>query len=376
MLLRWSKILLAVAVMAGWFVVFEAGLRLKGGSEADPEFRQLFMDDDRMGYRLRPGASAHFKTPEFETDIRINSAGVRDEEFGPKAADERRIVVLGDSLVMSVQVPLQQTFAKRLEARLNANPARGRWRYRVINAGVQGYGPVEEKLFFEHVVRDFQADAVIVAVFVGNDALEAISSAAKLAPSRRTADVARDEASLALRRVVRNSMVLQILRLRVNTLAERLGRGEEISGPLLTYVPSPPPQIAEGLDLTRRCVADIAAGARAQGAATALLLMPARFQTDDGDFSRLEAILAQGGQTLVRDAATERFKAALAPLGLPTLDALEALKGAPRRNELFFQQTVHLTPRGHEVLAEALERFVFDSGLAGTAPALAAATEH
>jgi lysophospholipase L1-like esterase len=356
-------LLLAAVVMTGWFVVFEAGLRMKGGSEADPEFRQLFMDDDRMGYRLRPGARARFRTPEFETDIVINSAGVRDEEIGPKARDERRIVVLGDSLVMSVQVPLEQTFTKRLEARLNANPREGGLRYRVINAGVQGYGPVETRLFFEHVARHFEADAVLVAVFVGNDAVEAVASAARLDPDRRATSAAREEVATALRRTVRNSMVLQILRLRVNTLTERFGRGQDLSGPLTTYVRTPPPEIDRGLELTRQCVASIAETARAGGARTALLLMPARFQTDDDDFTRLETILAQGGQTLMRDAATDRFRTALAPLGLPTMDALEALRAAPRRQELFFQQTVHLTPRGHEVLAEALERFLRASGL-------------
>jgi hypothetical protein len=157
---------------------------------------------------------------------------------------------------------------------------------------------------------------------------------------------------------------------------DRFRTAQELSGPLLTYVPSPPPEIARGLELTRQCVADIAEAARADGARTGLLLMPARFQTDDGDFSRLEAAVAQGGQSLVRDAATERFKSALAPLGLPTMDALDALRVAPRRQELFFQQTVHLTPRGHEIVAAALERFVVGSGLIGTEPGGGSAAER
>jgi hypothetical protein len=31
--------------------------------------------------------------------------------------------------------------------------------------------------------------------------------------------------------------------------------------------------------------------------------------------------------------------------------------------DLFFQQTVHLTPRGHEVVADAIDRFVRESRL-------------
>ncbi len=54
--------------------------------------------------------------------------------------------------------------------------------------------------------------------------------------------------------------------------------------------------------------------------------MPARFQVDDGDYGRLKEIVAAAGGTLVRDAATERFDQALAPLGLPRLDLLPALR--------------------------------------------------
>src|SRR5262249_5509735 len=99
------------------------------------------MPDDRTGYRLPPGARAAFVAGEFESDIAINGAGVRDEPIGRKAADERRIVILGDSIVMAVQVSLDQTFVKQLERRLNAHAAavHSPVHYRVINAGVQGY---------------------------------------------------------------------------------------------------------------------------------------------------------------------------------------------------------------------------------------------
>ena len=98
-----------------------------------------------MGYRLKPGARVRFATAEFDTALAVNSSGVRDDdEIGAKTPDERRIVILGDSLVMAVQVPFQQTFGELLERRLNATQSR--YRYRVINAGVQGYGPVEELL--------------------------------------------------------------------------------------------------------------------------------------------------------------------------------------------------------------------------------------
>ena len=96
--------------------------------------------------------------------------------------------------------------------------------------------------------------------------------------------------------------------------------------------------------------------------------MPARFQVDDADYGRLkEAVETAGGQ-LLRDGASERFDAALAPLQLPRIDLLPALRAALPGPDLFFQQTVHLTPRGHVVVAEALDRFIQEQRLLPGSP--------
>jgi hypothetical protein len=100
--------------------------------------------------------------------------------------------------------------------------------------------------------------------------------------------------------------------------------------------------------------------------------MPARFQIDDGDYGRLRSAVAQAGGELVRDAATERFDAAFAQLGLPRLDVLPALRQTPPGPDLFFQRNVHLTPRGHEVVAAALDRFLTEHGLVDGGAASAA----
>ena len=127
------------AILILQFAVFEVALRTWGSSEAAPAFQGLFEGDPVLGYRLKPGARVRFATDEFDTDIRINSAGVRDdEEIGEKAPDERRILILGDSLVLAVQVPFGKTFGELLERRLNRRESA--LHYRVINGGVQGSG--------------------------------------------------------------------------------------------------------------------------------------------------------------------------------------------------------------------------------------------
>jgi lysophospholipase L1-like esterase len=370
---KYSKICLFLVVMACEFALFEAGLRLNAGSEAAPSFQRLFMTDPQVGFRLKPGTRTRFKTSEFDTDIVINSSGTRDDEIGPKAPGERRIVVLGDSLVMSIQVPLVETFCRRLQDRLNADPSLAPTRYRVINAGVQGYGPVQEWLFYEHVAAAFDADVVLIALFAGNDAIEAADGASAVLPQEELRQVARQPASVQapsaapgwMRRIVRRSMILQVVRMRALTLADQLGRSPGLERPLTAYLPELTPEVARGLKVTRECVSRIAAAAAARHAATAVVVLPARFQVNDEDYAALEAGAEKAGHTLVRNAASDRFKAALAGLPLPVMDALPTLFNAPRRAELFFEDTVHLTPRGHQVLADALEGFLIDQHLVG-----------
>jgi lysophospholipase L1-like esterase len=358
------RALLLLAVAAAQFALFEIALRTWGHSEASPAFQALFMPDPAIGFRLRPNARTRFVTSEFDTTIAINGQGVRDDaDIGPKPANERRIVVLGDSLVLSVQVDRQQTFCKLLEDSLNRNG--GAIRYRVINAGVQGYGPVEELLFFRRVARAFQPDLVIHAIFVGNDAEEAVSSARRLRAGEGAAvEEVREQLPTTLRRLVRRSMVMQVLRLRMVAVTDRLPRfSAPPEPPLQSYARDPAPRIAEGLRLSRECVQTIASEAAAAGARTMVMLMPARFQVDDADYGRLKEAVSGAGGTLVRDAATQRFDQALSDLPLPRFDALPALRAALPGPDVFFQQTVHLTPRGHEVVAGALEVFLRRQGL-------------
>lgn len=362
---RARRLSLFLLVMSVGFVISEAGLRQWGSSEAAPAFQGLFTGDPIVGYRLQPGARTQFTTAEFDTHIAINNAGVRDDEdIGPKAANEKRIVVLGDSLVLSVQVPFSATFTEGLEQRLNARrPPGDGTEYRVINAGVQGYGPVEELLFFREVLRALEPDLVLVSLFVGNDAEEAVASQPKLAPPPSAAERLSEWIVTGLRRTVRRSMVLQVLRLRVRTATDRFRSTAPPEPPLQTYAAHPAPRIARGLALTRDAVAQIAADASRVGARTAIVLMPARFQLDDGDYGRLREIVQQSGGELLRDAATERFAAALEELQLPMLDLLPALRAAPPGPDLFFQENVHLTRRGHQVVGGALAAFLREQPL-------------
>jgi hypothetical protein len=353
---RWLLLLIVLVLQ---FAMLEAGLRVYGSFEGTSTFQSLFMSDPDVGPRLRPGARIRYTTVEFTTDIAVNAEGVRDDEpLGPKPANERRVLVLGDSLVLSVQVPLAETFCKDLERRLNARGGVDHWR--VINGGVQGYGPVQEWFYFNKIGAAFQPDVVLIVAFVGNDAIEAADAAEGLDQGRPVED---EQPTLSqVRRIVRSSIVLQNVRMRWDQLRSRWSTGTP-ERPLSSYLADPPPIVAHGLDVSREAFGKIVERAKGIGAQTAIALMPARFQTDDPDYHRLNEIVRQSGGNLVRNSASERFATALAPLGVPMVDLQPTLAAQPDRIGLFFQRNVHLTPRGHDVVAATLFDFFERSGL-------------
>ena len=52
-----TRLVLVAALLLAEFAVLESGLRVFGDMEANSAFQSLFMPDDRIGSRLRPGVS-------------------------------------------------------------------------------------------------------------------------------------------------------------------------------------------------------------------------------------------------------------------------------------------------------------------------------
>lgn len=361
-----ARLVLVGIILLSELVVLEAGLRMFGQAEAAAAFQSLFIPDNRIGYRLRPGANVRYSTAEFSTDLVINDRGVRDEaDIGPKEADERRVLILGDSYVLAVQVPFRDTLGERLEAKLNASDARLRWR--VINGGSQGYGPVEQWLWYKEIGAAFKPDIVLIVVSVANDAVEAFDAREKFATGAVPEASAAARTRLTLRQVIRASAVLQLIRQRGDQLRARLS-ASVAERPLATYLEEPPSFVLDGLQTAADAFGRIAASARGDGASVAFILMPARFQTHDVDFERVSRTAAGAGRTIRRHAATERFADALRPLGEPMLDLLPVFASAEDPPGLHFTRNTHLSSRGHLVTADAILRFLRPARLLNAGP--------
>lgn len=126
--------------------------------------------DPVLGVKLIPGAHGWWtqEDREFVVPVRINREGLRDVEHEyAKAPGVFRILVIGDSFVEAMHVPLEATFGRLLDQQLNGDGAAHR--VEVVTAGVSGYGTASELLYFEHHGKRYQPDLVVLAFYPGND---------------------------------------------------------------------------------------------------------------------------------------------------------------------------------------------------------------
>jgi len=118
--------------------------------------------DPLIGHEHAPNRQARL----MGVDFRTNSQGLRDREFSyDRVPGKLRIVMLGDSLTVGWGVPLEDTFAKRIERMYAAAGIDAE----VINLGVGNYNTVQEVRAFLTTGYRYRPDVVVLNYFV-NDA--------------------------------------------------------------------------------------------------------------------------------------------------------------------------------------------------------------
>jgi hypothetical protein len=105
-------------------------------------------------FMFRPGAEGVYRG----VPIRINQAGFRGREIGPKPAGTERVGVIGDSIVFGHGIPTEDLLSTRLEAGLRAR--RGSDAVEVLNFGIPGATSFEELLVVQKALT-FDLDTVI-----------------------------------------------------------------------------------------------------------------------------------------------------------------------------------------------------------------------
>lgn len=127
-----------------------------------PYHMQGMVDDPQLGYKHPESVTYRLGS----NQVKINAHGLRDEEVPyTKSGDEKRILVLGDSVTFGWGVSQGETFSDRAEYLLREQSGR---RWQVINAGVNGYNTEQEAIFLRIEGMRYSPDYVLL-IYVSND---------------------------------------------------------------------------------------------------------------------------------------------------------------------------------------------------------------
>ena len=365
------------------------GIEPRGEVWVDPEWRlpppRAFRLDpvllvDHEPYFEAPVPVAEHAGKQFK--FRTSGYGLRrDSEISvAKPPGVIRVLVLGDSQTDG-QVENDETYPARLEQLM---VARGQ-AVEVLNAGVTGYSPQQEYLWYRERGVQLQPDLVVLGFYLGNDILDLIEN-------KLDARVIDDEAG-TLNPITMPAAWLS-LHSRLVLLAKYASRDERVSAVLERVgLVAPPlvdqdrlarvlrechgcwlqsgkqallareyPAAAEGaygrLDLLVRLLErQVAAG----GGRLVVLLIPSKNQVEPqderGDVAKMMRLMNLGESDLhYEDVVRERTLAIVEAAGVAVVDPLPELQFAASNGRLYYRRDWHLNPNGNSALAAILDR--------------------
>jgi hypothetical protein len=330
-------------------------------ANAVPDDGPIFARQEPPLHHIRPANSHHVVVSsfgEFRVDVRINSDNLRDVERPvAKPSEVTRIAVLGDSMVEGIQVPLEETFAKRLEGLLLLETGR---KHDVINAGISSNSATAEYLLLKHKIVKYRPDVVILAFFpadVSDDDKYRIdfifdSSGVPVTRAPRAESVSRS----IFWPLVAYSRVLRFFVENVMTLEESQASDLAVSVMRTDYTA----RELQAWNLTKTAIRATRDLAVSHGARFVLLALPYPIQVspEEGGVSASRMPPALGSSTQPQQVLWQFAR----DEGIVYLDVLPTLRES-RTARLYFAHDQHLTSWGHQVIAKALASFLLESHL-------------
>lgn len=109
-----------------------------------------------LPFELRPNRVSHFSMLEFDTIVRTNSWGLRDDEL---LLGKTRMMCLGDSFTFGVGVENEETFCAQLERLFDG-------RYEFLNGGfADGYSPDTYAVWLAKMGKEVDPMLILVSIF-------------------------------------------------------------------------------------------------------------------------------------------------------------------------------------------------------------------
>jgi len=381
-------------LIAGVVLVLIGAIFALGALELSVRILRLEPDrfwesDPLLGLRHIAGKSGWWtqEDREFVVPIQINSHGWRDVDRPvEKPAGTRRILVLGDSFAEALQVPLEQSFTRQLEADVNEVE---KTPVEVLNTGISGFGTAGEYLLLKRDGVKYDPDVVLLAFFPGNDVMNNSPVLEKtlipvygddLRLARVLSRTGPSQPPGFFRSLLARSKAYQYARRRLVTghpdLARRLGLGHSADnapgsdgagaaippGYLVFSTPDADWQAAWGH--TERLIDAVQAETRAMGAKLAVAVVSTREEVYPEWWEEaVQAHPAMKERTWDVDAPRKRIVQICQARGIPVMELTPIFRARHDGEPLHFHRDGHWTPAGHRIAAESIANFLVKEGL-------------
>lgn len=335
--------------------------------------------DPQIGNRYQRGFSGvlHVAESGQDVELRFNSDGFR----GPsrpraKPPGTVRIAIVGDSQIAAIATAEENTLVARLEALLAEASPEVEWE--VFNFGVSGASPGQELVLYRELVREYDPDVVVVALYEGNDFSD---NSHELSSNQRIyLELVGDELTTRpfaprgggfTRWLNENSRFYVWQKKQVGQMTRNLSDAATFRGPaggLLAFSTADRPDLDRAWRLLERTLVAFRDEVETDGAVFVLLEIPdgSRFYPDV--WARRTAALP-GLDPLH---ATRRLEAIVARHSIDTLSLTDgfadAIGGRPSDDEdawLYYGATSHLNVPGNALAAEELFRHLQRLGIVG-----------
>lgn len=372
--------LLGGLILAAFGVVFAAAALEFGVRLVHLEPDRFWQPDPLIGSRHLPGKTGWWtqEDREFVVPVEINQQGWRDVERPvEKPRGTTRILVLGDSFAEGLQVPLEDTFSRVLEARLKelqAGPVQ------VINTGTSGFGTAGELLLLQRDGARYDPDIVLLAFYPGNDVLNNSPEledtlvpvyAADGRPERVVSSKKERQPKSLLGKALAGSKAYQYVRRRLVTghpnLARRLGlidgakpppRPDFIPDGYFVYAPAEGPW-QSAWEHTERLLGQVQSAARQMGAELVVAIVAGRDEVYPEWWAEvMQTYPAMQGKPFDIDAPRKRIVEMCQARGIPVLELAPLMRQQSSAAPLHFHRDGHWTPAGHRLAGDAIANFL------------------
>jgi len=336
------------------------------------EMRGLYENDGAGSIRTVAGFRAPMIVEGRTTQIRINAIGLRGPEVAAKAAGERRVLVLGDSMVFGIGVEDEETFPARLAQRLSRSlgvPVTGG------NAGMPANGTLDQVRDLRRHLPTFAPDVVVTCVYLWNDFDDDVFGPREVVEgySFGTAGARFVKSSWRARLALRSRVALRLEMLLADKLpslaidrspiaptpeeaARADGLPDDRSGGIFLDVAEVTPPMARALDRVESAVRQIRDLARPSEVVCAVL--PAWIHVLPGAYEAQVRAMGLDPSEHRLGRVQERLAERCAREGVPCVDLAPSMRQRPDVRSLYFPADRHLTVAGHEHVAGVLEPIV------------------